>query len=390
MVRQDHIMTAKRAKRCRLGGVWAITVLIVIAGLHTSASAQAWPRGWRGRRGRGVRDVQVNTVTSGTSMTAGGTIDAGGRNITIGMGVMRTTSDLTKTQGVTAAYFTRWGQFVQNGAALRTMYVTIDQARRVQKIIIPNKDPKAVSIAPGQNVKKLGETLRIGDAVKFNFTIIGNQIFGDKISLFKRLDTTNGTGSFVYLGSKSVRSGGRDSLTVTANAGVIPCTFKVPEEIDMQGRSRPLAKVAKALKTFCRSDLVELEYKTVNYEFVLTGVKPATMTDHGTLVKVIDGKIKGYKHMGAVIEASKRTMTLTDPEPVIKLKLKNVTNPSPDPPVQSMLKILKPGDYVMFKYRRQRGVYWLDGIYPATKPEPESESTTQPAEKTSESSSETE
>ena len=52
-----------------------------------------------------------------------------------------------------------------------------------------------------------------------------------------------------------------------------------------------------------------------------------------------------------------------------------------------ILATLEPGDYVMFKYRRQRGVYWLDEIYPASRPEPESESesaepTTQPAEKT--------
>jgi len=36
--------------------------------------------------------------------------------------------------------------------------------------------------------------------------------------------------------------------------------------------------------------------------------------------------------------------------------------------VQTALKTLKPEDFVLFKYRRQRGVYWLDGIYPASRP----------------------
>ena len=377
-------MTANSTDRCRLGGVRAVVTFTVAVILHTAASAQV------------ARDVKTDTVTSGTSLTASGTIDASKRYVTIGMGVMSTSSDLQKVQDVTAAYFTGWGMIVQNGISMRTMFVSIDQAQRVQKIIIPNKDAGAASLSPDQSVKKLAETLKIGDAVKFNYTIYGNQIFGDKISLFKRLDKTAGAGSFVFIGSKLVRAGKQNIMTVTANAGVIPCDFRVPEEVDEKGRSRPLAKVANALKTFCRSDLIELEYKTVNYEFVLTGVKAARKSDQGTLVKVLDGKIKGYKHMGAMIETSKRTLTLTDPEPVIELKLKNVANPSPDPPVQTALKTLRQGDYVMFTYRRQRGVYWLEGIYPTSRPEPKSESqsdhpapTSQPAPKSPTSASET-
>jgi len=134
--------------------------------------------------------------------------------------------------------------------------------------------------------------------------------------------------------------------------------------------------VTDALKQFCRSDLLELEYKTVNFQFVLSGVKAARRSGQGMLTRISHRKIKGYKHMAALIKTSKRTMTLTDPEAVIKLELKNVANPPPDPPVQTTLQSLKPGDQVMFKYRRQRGIYWLDEIYPVSRNRP----TTRPSE----------
>ena len=254
-----------------------------------------------------------------------------------------------------------------------TMYVAIDGSRRVQKIILPNGTPNAARMDPGPVVKKLAETLRIGDAVNFHYMIVGNKIYATGLRLVKAVGA--GKAPFTLIGSKLVRSGRQKIMTVTANAGVIPCTFRVPEEIDDQDRSRPLSKVSNALKQFCRSDLVELEYKTVNYQFVVTGVKAARKSGLGVIVKILDRNIKGYKHMVAMIKTSKRTITLVDPEAIIKLNLKNVANPTPDPQVQTTLKALAPGDYVMFKYRRQRAVYWLDEIYaanrPADKPAPE-------------------
>jgi hypothetical protein len=357
-------MTATCTNTYRLNGVRAAVALTVVLILHASASAQVRP----GRRGRVVRDPIIGSVRSGTSLTAMGTIGPGMKNVTIGMGVMKTGADLQKVQGVTGAYFTGWGELVEDGVAMRTMYVTIDQARHVQKIVIPNTEPDATSISPDPSVKKLAETLKIGDAVKFNFEIIGERIYGTKISLLKRLSTKNGPAPFVYISKKHVSTGTPKSMTVTVNAGVIPCTFRVPEEIDDKGRSRPSTKVTDALKTFCRGDLLDLEYKVVNYEFVLTGVKAARRSSQGKIVKVVSGKLKGYQHMGAKIETAKRTMTYTDPEPVIELKLKNVKTTTPDPPVQTALKTLKAGDYVIYHYRRQRGVYWLDGIYATSPP----------------------
>jgi hypothetical protein len=312
-----------------------------------------------------IAGVRTGTVTSGSGT---------GQRTTVGMGTIGPRTPLPQPiRGQAAAYFTKWGTHIENGTAMLTMYVAIDGSRRVQKIILPNGTPNAARMDPGPVVKKLAETLRIGDAVNFHYMIVGNKIYATGLRLVKAVGA--GKAPFTLIGSKLVRSGRQKIMTVTANAGVIPCTFRVSEEIDDQGRSRPLSKVSNALKQFCRSDLVELEYKTVNYQFVVTGVKAARKSGLGVIVKILDRNIKGYKHMVAMIKTSKRTITLVDPEAIIKLNLKNVANPTPDPQVQTTLKALAPGDYVMFKYRRQRAVYWLDEIYaanrPADKPAPE-------------------
>ncbi|MDP6634600.1 MAG: hypothetical protein QGG42_06865 [Phycisphaerae bacterium] len=340
-------MSAKRTNRYRLNPVPSIAVLSVAIILHAVAAAGG---------------IGTRTVITGS----------GGKRTTVGMGTIPNAPTPKPIRGVATAYFAKWGTHVENGTASLTMSVAIDEARRVQKVIIPNKDPKSVVIAPDSQVKKLAETLKIGDAVKFNFMILNNRIYAANVLMVKPVSTESGAAPFTFIGTKSVRVGKQNIMTVTANAGVIPCTFRVPEEVDSKGRSRPLSKVADQLKKFCRSDLLELEYKTVNYQFVLTGVKAARRTDQGVIVKITSGKIKGYKHMVAKIKTARRTLTLTDPEAVIELKLKNVANPTPDPPVQTTLKTLKPNDYVMFKYRRQRGVYWLDEIYPASRPHTQS------------------
>ena len=301
----------------------------------------------------------------------GGTVVSGGgtrKRTIVGMG--RKAPPPEPVRGSATAYFTGWGTYVDGGRAMLTMSVTIDKAQRVQRIIIPNADPDGVVIDPGERIEKLAETLKIGDAVFFHYMMIYNRIYATGIKLVKRLPDRPGAAPFTFIGKKIVRSGKGGMMTVTANAGMIPCKFRVPEEVDANGISRPSSKVADALKQFCRSDLLELEYKTENFQFVLTGVKAARKTGHGALVKITGRKIKGYKHMVAMIKTPRRTLTLVDPEAVIKLELANVADPPPDPPVQTALKSLKPGDYVMFKYRRQRGVYWLDELYPASRPEP--------------------
>ncbi|MDP6634601.1 MAG: hypothetical protein QGG42_06870 [Phycisphaerae bacterium] len=355
-------MSAKCTNRRRLGGAWAVAIVLVGVILQAGAvDAQTV-----------ARDVTTDTVTSGTVLDASATVSSDMRYVTVGMGAQNSKHTLIPARGLAAAFFTAWGTHVENGTASLTMSVAIDKARRVQKIIIPNKDPKSVVIAPDDQVKKLAETLKIGDAVKFNFMILDKRIYAANVSMVKPVSAESGAAPFTFIGTKSVRVGKQNIMTVTANAGVTPCTFRVPEEIDAKGRSRPVARVADALKKFCRGDLLDLEYKTVNYQFVLTGVKAARKSSQGEIVRVLNGRIRGYEHMGVRIKTDKRTLTLTDPEPVIKLKLKNVSNPSPDPPVQTALKTLKPGDYVMFTYRRQRGVYWLDGIYPASRPDTKS------------------
>jgi len=304
-----------------------------------------------------------------TGTTIGG---PGGKRTIVGTGVITSRSSPTPqvVRGNTTAFFTKWGTHTENATTMLTMYVTIDNARRTQKIILPNAKPNSVVIDPGPKIKKLAETLRIGDAVHFFYMIVGNRIYGTSVKLVKPLGKGPGDAPFTFIGRKMVRAGKQKVMTVTANAGVIPCTFRVPEEVDDRGKSKPSSKVADALKQFCRGDLIDLEYKTVNYQFVLTGVKAARKTGQGVIVKVLDRRIKGFPHKVAMIKTARRTMTLVDPEAIIPdLKLKGVDNPTPDPPVQTALKTLQPGDFVMFTYRRQRAVYWLDEIYPASRPE---------------------
>jgi len=350
IVSLDHVMSPNRTKRYRLhrarsvGPAWvALSAGIVAAAviLHTVAAHGG-----------------VKTVIGGSGT---------GRRTIVGMG--RSTPQPKPVRGSATAYFAGWGTHTENGTTRRTISVAIDDARGVQRMILANENPGG-AYNPGKHVRKLSETLKIGDAIGFHFLMVSERIFAAGITLEKPLPSEPGAAPFTFIGTKTIRSGGQKVMILTANAGVIPCTFRVAEEVDENGRSRPSRKVTDALKQFCRSDLLELEYKTINFQFVLTGVKAARKSDRGMLVKITDRRLKGYKHMVARIKTSKRTMTLTDPEAVIKLELKNVANPTPDPPVQTTLQSLKPGDYVMFKYRRQRGVYWLDEIYPVSRNRP--------------------
>ena len=331
-------------------------ILIVATGLHSAASAQGL-----------ARDVTTDTVTSGTVLDVEATVEAERKRV---LKQIRTSlSDVNQVRGQSVGRFRRWGTHVESGAAMLAMFVATDEPRQVEKkIIIPNMNPAASRPSPDESVKKLADTLKVGDAVKFNHIIFGDHIYGADISLIKHPPTEGGAAPFVFIGSRLVRTGKGNTMTVTANAGVIPCTFRVPEEIDLKGRSKPIAKVAGALKNFRRGDLLELEYKTVDYKFILTGVKPAECMGQGVLRRISHAKFNGYKHMIATIKMPKRTIKLVDPEAVIELNLKGAPDPAPDPPVQTALKTLKPEDFVIFKYRRQRGVYWLDGIYPASRP----------------------
>jgi hypothetical protein len=338
-------MIEQRTERRRFSSTWLVVILAGAIILQAAA----------------IAGVRTGTVISGSGT---------GKRTTVGTGVISPRAPLPQPiRGQSSAYFTKWGTHVENGTSMLTMYVAIDGARRVQKVILPNTSPNAIRIQPGPEVEKLAETLRIGDAVNFHYMIVGNKIYATGLRMVKPIGKGPGDAPFTLIGSKLVRAGKQKILTVTANAGVIPCTFRVPEEVDDQGRSRPMSKVANALKTFCRSDFIELEYKTVNYQFVLTGIKAARKTGQGTIAKILDKKIKGFPHKVAMIKTTKRTLTLVDPEAVIKLNLKGVENPSPDPQVQTTLKALAPGDYVMFKYRRQRAVYWLDEIHPTSRPD---------------------
>jgi hypothetical protein len=344
MVSLDHIMSPNRTNRYRLNKPQTVAVLAVAVILHSVAV---------------YGGVRTGTVVSGSGSGTG-------KRTVVGMG--RSLPPPEPVRGSATAYFAGWGTHIENGTARLTMSVAIDEARRVQRIILPNTDPDAATLDPGKSIKKLAETLKIGDAVGFYYMMVYNRIYATGVTLVKPLPSEPGAAPFTLIGSKIVRSGKQNVMILTANAGVIPCTFRVAEEIDDKGQPRPSRKVTDALKQFCRSDLLELEYKTVNFQFVLTGIKAARRSGEGVLTKITDRKFEGYKHMVAKIKTSKRTLTLTDPEAVIELELKNVASPPPDPPVQTALKSLGPDDYVMFKYRRQRGVYWLDEIYPASQP----------------------
>ncbi|MBT3199175.1 MAG: hypothetical protein HN350_04585 [Phycisphaerales bacterium] len=349
-------MSTKCTNWRTLNGVAVIVALTVVICLQSTAMAQV------------VRDVRTSTVTSGSGLDVHPTIN--GKRTSVGMGVMPSHTKVELVRGVAAAYFTRWGTHVEDGVAMLTMHVAIDGANRTQKIILPNKDPEGATRNPEDGVVKLAKTLKIGDAVMFNYLVYADQIFGANVQLFQRIADKPGAARFVYTGSKLVGSGKNKIMIVTAKAGVTPCVFKVPEEIGRDGKSKPIAKITDALKKFCTADLLELEYKTVDYQFVVTGVKAAKCTGRGFVTRITDTKRKGYKHMVAMIKTTKRIMTLIDPEAVIVLKMKNVSAPPIEPPVQTALKTLEPKNFVIFKYRRQRGVYWLDDIYPASPPPP--------------------
>jgi len=347
-------MNALHAKRHSLNPTRLGAILIVAASLHLTALGQV------------ARDVQTSTVTSGTVLDAEATVNA--RRNAVLMTIRASISDVNLVKGQDIARFHRWGIHVENGAAMLAMFVAADKPRRVKKIVIPNMGAAAGRPSPDKEIRKLAGAMRIGDTVRFNYLLFGDNSYLTDMSLAKDPPAGNACKPFVYTGSKLVRrSGGRRVMTVTAKAGDIPCTFTVPQETDLNGRSRPLAKVADALKSFIRGDLLELEYKTVGYEFVLTGVKPAECVDHGVIRVISHTRRNGYKHMVAAIRTPKRIIRLIDPEAIIELNLRGAPSASPDPQVQTTLKTLRPKDFVMFKYSRQRGVCRLDGIYPASR-----------------------
>ncbi|MCP4374717.1 MAG: hypothetical protein GY794_00845 [bacterium] len=347
-------MSTKCTNRYRLYGVLAVVLLFAVT-LHSTATAQV------------VQDVKTSTVTSGTVLDTSGTISANRGNATVGIGLGVSPPQPQAVRGTASAYFAGWGTYTNGGTSWITMSVAIDKARHVQKLILPNEKPNGLC-NPGKEVKTLSKTLKIGDAVGFHYLKLPGRIYAAKIKLVKPLPKGSGAAPFTLIRSKTSRSTSQKTMLLTANAGVIPCTFRVAEEIGEDGEIRPSRKVTDALKKFCRSDLLELEYKTVDFKFILTGVKAAVRSGEGTLTKITSKKIKGYQHLATLIKTSKRTMTLIDPEAVIKLNLKNVSDATPDPPVQTALKNLAPGDRVKFRYRRQKGTYWLEEIYQISQP----------------------
>jgi len=266
------------------------------------------------------------------------------------------------TRGSSSAYFAGWGPYVENGKPTLAISVTIDGARRTQKMIVPNMKIDDISINPPPGIAKLAKTLRIGDAVRFNYLIINDKVYAAPITLYKPLPRKPGAAPFTFIRSYTKRVGKNKFTYVIANAGVIPCTFRVAEGVSAAGKPEPSRKVTAALKKFCLGDKVELDYETLDYKFILKGISPCTMTTTGELTKITHRRFRGRKHTVAVIRTPKRTLTLTDTEPIITPKGNVTASTSLDSPIQTALKKLTPGDFVTFKYRRKGGIYWLDQI----------------------------
>jgi len=229
-------------------------------------------------------------------------------------------------------------------------------------MIVPNMSVNDAAINPPPSIAKLAKTLRVGDAVEFNYLIINDKIYAAPITLLKPLSRKSGTAPFTFIRSYTKRVGRNKFRYVIANAGVIPCTFRVAEGVSLKGRPEPDRKVTDALKGFCLGDKVELDYETMDYQFVLKGIRQCTLSGRGELTKITHRRFRGRKHVVAVIRTPKRTLKLTDPEPIIPPKGNAPTAMSLDSPVQAALKKLQPGDHVTFKYRRKGGIYWLDQV----------------------------
>ena len=245
--------------------------------------------------------------------------------------------------------------------------------RKTTTLIVPNKGAKDRKINPRADVAKLAGRLKIGDTVRFGYSSLAGRMTVTKLSITRFAGRPDAEPKpFIFVSSRKLRTTKQSCLAVTARRDTTSWTFlaDLPEEKDSKGEvgadaaeSGAARALAEKAGRFRPGDLVSLEYKTVDYRFILTDIRARRMSGRGRLVRLGKRNIEGTVHDMALIATA--GLPLSAVVPTVK---GDDGRPAGDPKVTGAMKDLKLKQPVEFKYRREGGIIWLDEIAPAGEP----------------------
>ena len=275
--------------------------------------------------------------------------------------------------------FVGWGAG-SNGKS-QTVSIQIVPKGKSSKISlnVPNSSPKSTKASPVDYVARIAGDLKIGDTVKIGYSSLGGRTWMTSVtrsggpsksrSGSSRKDLT-APEAFVFVGSRKVQTTAGVRMTVLARKNSNMWTFSTPTEaVDAKSKSHsrstetsdpesrnPLS-LAEQIAAYSPGDIVAMEYKTVNYRFVLESIAPFQMSATGSLTRVGKRSVRGVIHDAAFVRTStKQSLALLVPATA------STGSKTDAAALAATLKTLKTGQPVDISYRKQGGVLWLDKI----------------------------
>jgi len=119
---------------------------------------------------------------------------------------------------------------------------------------------------------------------------------------------------------------------------------------------RPLS-LSEQAAAFSPGDIVALDYKTVNFKFVLNSIRPFQLSATGRLVRVGKRSIRSVIHDAAFVKTTSNQSLV-----LIVGTTTGTGSKTNAAALAETLKTLKIGQQVDISYRKQKGVLWLDEI----------------------------
>ena len=241
-------------------------------------------------------------------------------------------------------------------------------------------DKKAMkgAVNPRPPVSMLVPTLKIGDRLKIDFLYLGSTRWITNVTpLAKSVSSASSASSssaagqdamaFTVDGVRPLRIGSAAGTGLRVSKGTLGWTFvirNVPNPDSGAGKPATLSdpEMARRIQQFAAGEQVCIDYKTVDYMFVIKDIRPAIVSGTARVVSVgeknvINGRL-GIQNVScpqAVVSGAKGTeFLLIRPDDSAGAGL-----PAPSANLAQTLKGLAKGQVIRYKYYIQGGLRWL-------------------------------
>lgn len=271
---------------------------------------------------------------------------------------------LKPVQVSAAARFISWGATSTSEGPALTMTVAQEGKKAgVVTITVPNQKSKTKSrtLNPPAPVRKLADTLKVGDPVKVSYDQLGSRRTY-KSAAASGVSSSGGDEAgitFEFLSMRKVRHDGQYHDAVTVGKGKVVWTFllpNVPADADAKAtQTNPDPDLIAKVRKYRRGDEVTISHTPYKYAFLIEDIETVRRTGEGVVTANREVRSSTPCRMIQVL-ADGKSLTMF-------LPLKAAEGEAyPASDLLAAAEGVKSKQKVAFTYRREGGRYLLDEI----------------------------